>query len=297
VAYVPENLQLGQAIHRFMNPERIVIGADDEETLDKVTAFFYPIKTPKIRMNIRSAEMTKHALNAFLATSISFANEIANICDKIGADALQVADALRLDSRIGSKALLKPGLGFAGGTLARDIKVLQKLGAKANYPTQLIDVVLEVNQRQNTFIPKKLQKIYGSVENLTIAVFGLTYKPNTSTLRRSVSLEIIKQLQSEGAKIKAYDPKADISEIDKNFTFEFFSDPLAAAQKTDALIFVTEWPEFKNLSFQEIKSVMHKPVIIDAQNMLDAEFLRSLGFTYLGVGRGQDSPLLLDGSV
>lgn len=287
VAYVPENLRLGQAISRFMNPERIVIGADNEVTLNKVEAFFSVIKGQKLKMNLRSAEMTKHALNAFLATSISFANEIANICDEVGADALKVAAALRSDSRIGPKALLKPGLGFAGGTLARDIKVLQKLGKEAGYETRLIDGVFEVNRQQNKMIAGKLEKIYGSVQNLTVGVFGLTYKAGTSTLRRSASLEIIKDLVSRGAKIKAYDPKADLREIQGPIEFEFCSDPFEAAKGTDALIFVTDWPEFRELDFTRIKTLMKKPVLIDAQNMLDSESLIQKGFVYLGVGRGQ----------
>jgi UDPglucose 6-dehydrogenase len=291
IACVPENLRLGQAINRFMNPERIVIGADNSITLDKVEAFFSVIKDPKIRMNLRSAEMTKHALNAFLATSISFANEIANICDEVGADALKVTEALRLDSRIGPKAMLKPGLGFAGGTLARDIKVLQKLGTKAGYETWLINGVFEVNRRQNKMITGKLQKVYGSIQNLTVCVFGLTYKAGTSTLRRSSSIEIINDLLACGGKIKAYDPQADLSEMQGKLQFEFCSDPLAAAQGSDALIFVTDWPEFRELDFSRLKSLMKKPVIIDAQNMLDAESLIRMGFVYLGVGRGRDFQL------
>jgi UDPglucose 6-dehydrogenase len=291
VAYVPENLRLGQAIARFMNPERIVIGADNESTLDRVEEFFSVVKAPKIRMNLRSAEMTKHALNAFLATSISFINEIANLCDEVGADALKVAEALRLDSRIGTKAMLRPGLSFAGGTLARDLKVLQKLGWKVGYETRLINSVLEVNRQQNRIIAGKLRKIYGSLENLTVGVLGLTYKAGTSTLRRSASLEMIRDLTVGGAKVRAYDPKADLNEIQGHREFEFCSDPLAMASGSDALIFVTDWPEFKELDFSRIKSLMKKPVVVDAQNMLDAESLIQMGFIYLGVGRGRDFQL------
>jgi UDPglucose 6-dehydrogenase len=287
LAYVPENLRLGQAIDRFMHPERIVIGADEKETQDIVEEFFSIITDPKLKMSLRSAEMAKHALNVYLATTISFGNEIANLCDETGADALQVAEALRLDSRIGKKAMIKPGLGFAGGTLARDLKVLQKLGQTTNCKTPLVNAVLEVNYKQNQLVAEKLKKIYGSIENLTVAVFGLTYKAGTSTLRRSSALEIIRSLSSEGAKIKAYDPKADLREVAEQFTFEFFTEPFEAAKNADALIFVTDWPEFRKLDFLSLKAVMNKPVIIDAQNMLDANFLSEIGFTYLGVGRGQ----------
>jgi UDPglucose 6-dehydrogenase len=285
VAYVPENLRLGQAISRFMNPEGLVLGADNDRTLNRVDEFFSVLNCPRIRMDLRSAEMTKHALNAFLATSISFINEIANICDEVNADALKIAEALRLDSRIGSKAMLKPGLGFSGGTLARDIKVLHKLGRETGHETPLITGVIEVNRKQNALIVQKLKRLYGSIQNLTIAVFGLTYKPGTSTLRRSASLEIIHSLVAAGAKIKAYDPKADLNEI-KNKTFDFYTDPMLAAEKCDALIFITEWPEFKDLDFGKLKSLLKKPVIIDAQNMLDSCSLVQMGFTYLGIGRG-----------
>jgi UDPglucose 6-dehydrogenase len=295
VACVPENLRLGQAIDRFMNPERIVIGADNNNTLDRVEAFFSIVNAPKLRMSLRSAEMTKHALNAFLATSISFINEIANLCDEVGADALKVAEALRLDSRIGPKAMLKPGLGFAGGTLARDLRVLQKLGGKVGYQARLINGVLEVNRQQNRMIAGKLRKIYGSLENLTVGVLGLTYKAGTSTLRRSASLEIIRDLTDGGTRVKAYDPKADLSEIQGHREFEFCSDPLTVAKGSDALVFVTDWPEFKELDFPRIKSLMKKPVVVDAQNMLDAERLIQMGFIYLGVGRGRDFQLALEG--
>ncbi|MFC1943365.1 UDP-glucose dehydrogenase family protein [Chloroflexota bacterium] len=286
IAYSPENLRLGQAIECFKVPERIVIGADDDSTLDKVEALFNVINAPKLRMNLRSAEMTKHALNAFLATSISFANEIANLCDEIGADALKVATALRTEGRIGGRLPLFPGLGFAGGTLARDLKVLKKLGIQYDYETPLINGVLRVNELQNGIVVRKLEKIYGQVRNLTIGILGLTYKPGTSTLRRSAALEIIKDLITEGATVKAYDPKADPAEIQQHREFEFCCDPYALAKGADALVIVTEWPEFKNLNFDLIKLTMKKPVLIDTKNMLDDEQMLEKGFLYLGVGRG-----------
>lgn len=287
IAYVPENLRLGKAINVFMNPERIVIGAEDNDILDRVEAFFSVIKDPKIRMNLRSAEMTKHALNAFLATSVSFGNEIGNLCDLVGADAMKVAEALRSDSRIGPKAMLKPGLAFAGGTLARDIKVLQKIGTKGGYEPKLINGVFEVNRQQNKMVVARLQKVYGSMENLLVGVFGLTYKAGTSTLRRSASIEIIKDLISRGVKVKAFDPKADLSELQEKIEFEFCSDPFQAAKDADALLFVTDWPEFKELDFSHLKTLMKKPVVIDAQNMLNSDSLVQKGFIYLGMGRGQ----------
>ena len=286
ITYSPENLRLGQAIERFKHPDRIVIGANSDATLDKVERLFDVISAPKVRMNLRSAEMTKHAINVFLATSISFANEIANLCDEVGADALSVADAMGLDERIGQKLPLKPGLGFAGGTLARDLKVLQSLGDRFGYETHLIDGILKVNAQQNKLVTRKLKKIYGSISNLAVGVLGLTYKAGTSTLRRSAALEIIKELTSGGARVKAFDPKADLEEIRSHREFEFCADPYAVARESDALVILTDWPEFNELDFDLIKSTMKKPVLIDAKNMLDKEQLAGKGFLYHGVGRG-----------
>lgn len=287
IAYSPENLRLGRAIEVFKNPERIVIGADSPITLDKVEQFFAPVGAPTVRMNLRTAEMTKHALNVFLGTSISFANEIANLCDQVGADALKVAEALASDGRIGQKLPLKPGLGFAGGTLARDLRILQNLGDSVGYETHIIDAVLRVNEQQNKLVIRKLNKVYAAIRGLAIGVLGLTYKPGTSTLRRSAALEIIRDLVDEGAVVRAYDPKADLEEVQLHKEFKFCSDPYAVAKGADALVIVTEWPEFKSLDFDLIKSEMKKPVLIDTRNMLDSEQMMEKGFLYFGVGRGR----------
>jgi UDPglucose 6-dehydrogenase len=238
-------------------------------------------------MGLRSAEMTKHALNAFLATSISFGSEIANICDEVGADATKVAQALRSESRIGNGIPLLPGLGFAGGTLARDLKILKRIGSENNYETLLIDSVFIVNQRQNTTVIRKLERIFGSLKYLNIGVLGITYKPGTSTLRRSSSLEIIAEMVKRGAAVKAFDPKADMDEVKEHVEFEFCDDAYAVAKNSDALIIITEWPEFKSLDYDRIKNLMKKPILIDARNMLDMEQMETLGFNYLGIGRGK----------
>ncbi len=286
IACSPENLRLGKAIEYFKKPDRIVIGADSSTTLDRVEAFFSVIPAPTLRMNLRTAEMTKHALNAFMATSISFANEIANLCDELGADALKIAEALKSDVRVGPGVPLYPGLAFAGGTLARDLKILKKLAKDCGYETALIDAVLRVNQRQNSLVLRKLQKIYGSVSNLTIGILGLTYKAGTSTLRRSAALEIIRELTENGALVRAFDPKAAPEEVKQHHEFEFLFDAYAVAKGADALVIITEWPEFKNLDFDLIKASMKKPVVIDAKNLLDSQQLINKGFLYSGVGRG-----------
>ena len=287
IVYSPENLRLGKAIAYYKKPDRIVIGADNDDTLEKAEKFFSVIPAPVIRMGLRSAEMTKHALNAFLATSISFGSEIANICDEVGADATKVAQALRSESRIGSGIPLLPGLGFAGGTLARDLKILKRIGFENNYETLLIDSVFIVNQRQNTTVIRKLERIFGSLKDLNIGVLGITYKPGTSTLRRSSSLEIIAEMVKRGVAVKAFDPKADMNEVKEHVEFEFCDDAYAVAKNSDALIIITEWPEFKSLDYDRIKNLMKKPILIDAKNMLDMKQMETLGFNYLGIGRGK----------
>jgi UDPglucose 6-dehydrogenase len=289
IAYSPENLRLGRAIQSFNSPGRIVVGADNDATLDRVEALLSVIRAPVLRMNLRTAEMVKHALNAFLGMSISFANEIANLCDELGADAMQVAAALRTDERISEKTPLRPGLGFAGATLARDLKTLQSLGNISHYKTHLINAILKVNEEQNRLVIRKLEKVYGSIEGLTIGILGLTYKADTSTLRRSVALEIIDDLTCRGARVKASDPGVSAEEVGQHTEFEFCPDPYTVAQDSDALVLVTEWPQFKALDFALLQSSMNRPVLIDAQNMLDDTQMKEIGFIYLGVGRGQES--------
>ncbi|OGO08438.1 MAG: hypothetical protein A2Y61_06405 [Chloroflexi bacterium RBG_13_60_13] len=287
IAYTPENLRLGQAIERFQQPEMIVIGADSEATLRRVEHLLAPIEAPRVRVDLRTAEMTKHAINAFLATSITFANEIANLCDEAGADALRVAEALRLDTRVGPGVPLHPGLGFAGGTLARDLKVLHHLSERHGYEASLINAVLAVNQRQNRVVVGRLRRILGSFDGLSVGVLGLTYKAGTSTLRRSAALEIIRVIAADGAAVKAYDPKADPEEVRLHKGFTLCDDPYAVAQDCDALVLVTGWPQFRELDFPRIRSLMRNPVLLDALNMLDADRMVEAGFRYIGVGRGR----------
>jgi len=286
IACSPENLRLGKAIGYFKSQDRIVIGADSEATLDAVEKLFSVIPAPKLRMNLKSAEMSKHAINAYLATTISFANELANLCDEVGADALRVAAALKSESRIGPGLPLLPGLGFAGGTLARDLNILRNLGDGHGCDTRLVDAVLEVNKQQNRLVVRKLEKLFGSVEDLNIGILGLTYKVGTSTLRRSAALEIIKDLRRGGAMVKACDPKADLTELKQHREFDYFIEPHDVARNADALVLVTEWPEFKDLDFDLLKSLMRRPVIIDTKNMLYDKQLGKKGFTYIGVGTG-----------
>ncbi|MBI2913614.1 MAG: UDP-glucose/GDP-mannose dehydrogenase family protein [Chloroflexi bacterium] len=285
LVYSPENLKLGRAIDRFLRPPMVVLGADDEEALDAAEQLFAPIAAPKLRLNLPTAEMLKHALNAFSATCISFANEIAALCDEAGADAVAVADAMRYDERVGLETPLRPGLGFAGGTLARDLNALRAVGDRAQRDTPLLDAVHAINEGQKQRVLDKLHGVYGSLDGLTVSVFGLTYKPGTSTLRRSLSLELIDALAGQGTSVKAYDPMADIRELPAGFPARIGDDPYETARDSDALLILTGWPDFRDLDYAAIRLFMRQPVLIDALNLLDREALLGYGFRYLGIGR------------
>ena len=285
LVYSPENLRLGEAICCYLHPDRIVIGADDEATKQRVLSLFDALGAPVLLMSLASAEMAKHALNTFLATSVSFINEIATICEATGADILSVVEALKTDPRIGPRAFLSPGLGFAGGTLARDIQVLKEVGRAAGSGTPLLDSVLEVNRCRPGYVLRRLTDLYTKVEDLVVGVLGLTYKPGTSTLRRSVALDVIGSLAGAGANVRAYDPKADLSELEGPAGFEPVADPYEVARGASVLLILTEWPEFTQLDFARIKSVMANPVILDGKNLLAGLGLGERGFRYMGVGR------------
>lgn len=286
--YSPENLRLGQAISLFKRPDMIVIGAETEQARRKADAFYQAFPVDKFFVSLRTAEIAKHALNAFFAMSISFANEIGNLCDALGADGLQIAQILKKDSRIGAKAQVRPGLGFAGATLARDLRALQDLGKKLGVPTVLTDTVFEINQRQIERVVRIVEEYFeGKLSDKILTVLGLTYKPGTSTLRRSASIEIIQRLHAKGARIQAHDPKADLSEYTGEKCFDFVSDPYAASQGSQGILLLTEWPEYKELSFEKIKKAMTHPFLLDAKNYLTADKLEALGFHYIQIGRGK----------
>jgi len=290
IAYSPENLRLGQAIERYMHPALPVIGSDDAKALDRIEKLFAPLKVEWKRVNLRTAEMTKHALNAFLATSISFANEIGNLCDEVGADGVELAKILRMEPRIGPKAMLFPGLGFSGGTLARDMQTLRGLGDGFDIDTLMLDGVWESNKRQNRLVVRKLKKVLGSLEGVPVTVLGLTYKPETSTLRRSAALEIIGDLLREKMIVSAHDPKADRKEVAQHTEFRFYEDLYEAVKGARAVVIITGWPEYKALDFDRIRKLMADPILIDVNDMLDAQSMESKGFVYLDVGRGRSAP-------
>src|SRR5438876_3864066 len=224
VVYSPENLRLGEALGCYLRPDRVVIGADDAAARHRVTDLFAPMSAPVISTTLTSAEMAKHALNSFLAASVSFINEIATLCELTGADVLSVVEALKTDPRIWRRAFLSPGFGFAGGTLARDVQILKDIGRAGGLETPFLDSVIEVNRQRPGIVLRRLANLYGKLDGLGVGALGLTYKAGTSTLRRSVALEVIGSLVAAGVKVKAFDPKADLSELDGSPTFEAVGD-------------------------------------------------------------------------
>jgi UDPglucose 6-dehydrogenase len=224
LVYSPENLRLSEAIACYLHPDRIVLGADDAATAARVSELFAPMTAPVLAMSLPSAEMAKHALNGFLAASVSFINEIATLCEASGADVLAVAEALRTDSRVGRRAFLSPGFGFAGGTLARDVQVLKETGKAAGAATPLLDGVLDVNRRRAGLVLRRLTDVLGGLAGRAMGVLGFTYKAGTSTLRRSVAFEVIASLVCAGARVQAFDPAADLAELDGRAKFEVAPD-------------------------------------------------------------------------
>lgn len=288
IAYIPENLRLGKAFERFFKPAMIVIGTEKEETFKEISQLFNKLNTELIKTSIKTAEFVKHAINTYLAISISYANEMGNLADLIGADFQQAANIIKLDERIGPFARINPGLGFAGGTLARDLKILQKIGKNKGYSTKLINAALAVNEWQKKWVVRKLKEVFkNNLQGKKIGILGLTYTPQTSTLRRSLAVETIYDLLREKATVYAYDPYADKNEITekKKITTKTSIDELAKG--TDVLVIMTEWDDFLKINYKKIKTLMKSPIIIDPKNFLDKQSLLLLGFHYYSIGRGE----------
>jgi UDPglucose 6-dehydrogenase len=285
IAYVPEFLRLGQAVRTFLEADRFVIGSDDGAVGERVGALYAPLGRPIVHTDVRTAEMTKHACNAFLATSISFINEIADVCEAVGADVAAVADAMKLDHRIGAHAFLTAGLGFAGGTLGRDLRALQAIGEATETATRLVDAVVAVNDARADLVARQLGRVHGDVAGLTVGVLGLTYKAGTSTMRRSAALPIIRTLVAAGARVRAFDPLAVMDDVVDAPPFERAATPEAAAAAADALVLVTEWDGIDALDLAALGRTMRRRVLVDTRNHFDPERAAAAGFTYLGVGR------------
>ncbi len=289
VGYVscPEFLKEGAAVEDFMNPDRVVVGAGPESAdfADRVEKLYEPLGAPIVRTDVASAEMIKLASNAFLATKISFINEIANVSEELGADVEEVARGMGLDSRIGPQ-FLKAGIGFGGSCFPKDVSALKQLAGNSGYHFQLLSSVIEVNDLQKRRTIGKLQKHLGSLVDKEIALLGVAFKPHTDDVREATALVLAHRLLGEGAEVRIYDPVAmdNASEmLNGARQCESAEDALDGA---DAAVLVTEWPQFRELDWAgEIKERMRNPVVIDGRNFLDDEALRAAGFTYEGIGR------------
>jgi UDPglucose 6-dehydrogenase len=285
----PEFLKEGSAVADFMKPDRVVVGEDDSGNgmaafADRVAALYEPLEAPIVRTDVASAEMIKLASNAFLATKISFINEIANVSEELGANVDEVARGMGLDTRIGPQ-FLKAGLGYGGSCFPKDVTALKQLAGNTGYHFQLLTAVIEVNELQKRRAIGKLQKHLGSLVGKTIALLGIAFKPNTDDIREATSLVLAGRLQSEGAHVRVFDPIAAVRARDLLGGAKVCDTAEDALAGADAAVLVTEWPEFRDLDWEAARDSMRRPLVVDGRNFLDADLLQRAGFTYEGVGR------------
>ncbi len=282
----PEFLREGTAVHDFMNPDRVVVGADDSAICERVGTLYQSLDAPIIQTDVASAEMIKYASNAFLATKISFINEIANVCEATGADVRTVAHGMGLDKRIGPQ-FLQAGIGYGGSCFPKDVSALKQLAGNSGYHFQLLTAVIEVNELQKRRVIGKLKRHLGDeLRGRRIALLGLAFKPNTDDIREASSIVLASRLLAEGAVVVAYDPVAMEGVRGLLPSVTLCSSADQALQDADACVLVTEWAELVGLDWAKARAVMASPVIIDGRNALDAGRLRALGFTYEGIGVG-----------
>ena len=280
----PEFLREGSAISDFMTPDRVVLGSLDKEAAQKVSALYQPLRCTVMITDLRTAEMIKYASNAFLATRISFINEIANICEELGADITEVARGMGYDKRIGP-SFLDAGLGWGGSCFPKDVKALEHMAVLHGSQPQLLQAVMEINRNQRRRAVMKLRKALGSLQGKTIGVLGISFKPNTDDIRDAPAIEIIHLLQNEGALVRAYDPQAMENAAKVLTKVELCETPYAVAENADALLLATQWNEFTQLDFSRIYKSMGTPVLLDGRNLWDSEALKKMGFKYFGMGR------------
>jgi len=288
VASNPEFLREGSAIEDFMRPNRIVIGAESEQAIAILKDLYNPlylIETPFVVTDVATAEMIKYASNAFLATKISFINEMATICERVGADVHKVAKGMGLDGRIGSK-FLHPGPGFGGSCFPKDTRAISKIAKEHGYEFKIVDAVIKMNEeRPGMMLEKIVSALNGQLKGAVIGVLGLTFKPNTDDMRESPIIPIIKGLQEKGAKIQAYDP-AGMEQARKYLEdIDYKEDSYAVAEGADALVLATEWNQFRNIDWERIKKLLKQPTVVDLRNIYKPERMRALGFRYTSVGR------------
>ena len=283
----PEFLREGSAVYDFTHPDKIVIGSESNKALDIMKEIYRPLyllNTPFVITNLETAEMIKYTCNAFLATKITFINEVANLCEKVGADVHQIAKAMGLDGRISPK-YLHPGPGYGGSCFPKDTKALYHFASEKEYDFKVLDAVITANKRQREIMVEKIKRLVGNLKDKTIGILGLAFKPNTDDIRESASLDIIKLLLKEGARIKCYDPLA-VGNTKKILPeIAYCSDEYETAQDSDALVIATEWNQFRNLNLLKIKKILKNPILIDLKNLYEPKKMKEIGFIYEGVGR------------
>jgi UDPglucose 6-dehydrogenase len=280
----PEFLKEGSAVADFLDPDRVVVGDDGDWAGDAVVELYAPLDAPLVRTDIRSAEMVKLASNAFLATKISFINEIANVCEETGADVVEVARGMGLDDRIGPK-FLQAGIGFGGSCFPKDVAALKQLAGNSGYHFQLLNSVIEVNELQKRRVIAKLEKHLGSLVGKEIALLGLAFKPHTDDMREASSLVLSARLQAAGARVRAHDPVAEEEARKLIRGVDFRATAAGAIEGADAVVLVTEWPEFGELDFDEVAAAMRGTLVVDGRNFLDPEAVAAAGLVYEGIGR------------
>ena len=288
----PEFLAEGSAVADFQHPDRVVLGSTDPEAANKVATLYLPLRAPIVITDLYTAEMIKYASNAFLATKISFINEIAQICERLGADVKEVAAGMGHDKRIG-KHFLNAGLGYGGSCFPKDVRALAYMADEAGLHPQLLHAVMEINHDQRRVVMNKLTSILGSLRGATIGVLGLAFKPNTDDMREAPASDIIRWILSQGGSVQVYDPvaretgRAELERAGVRMdTVTFCEDAYAVAKGADALVVTTEWNEFKSLDLIQIRESMRQPIVIDGRNIYEPSLMHSLGFTYRGMGRG-----------
>jgi UDPglucose 6-dehydrogenase len=281
----PEFLKEGSAVEDFMNPDRVVVGDNGDWAGDAVVELYAPLNAPLVRTDIASAEMVKLASNAFLATKISFINEIANVCEETKADVVEVARGMGLDGRIGPK-FLQAGIGFGGSCFPKDVDALKQLAGNSGYHFQLLTAVIEVNELQKRRVIAKLQKHLGGLVGKRVALLGLAFKPNTDDMREASSLVLSARLNADGAVVSAYDPVAERQARALMSGLQFADSAMDALRNVDAVVLVTEWPEFLELDWSEVAEAMSGTLVVDGRNALDPDAVRAAGLVYEGIGRG-----------
>ncbi len=280
----PEFLKEGSAVQDFLHPDRVVVGDEGDWAGDAVVELYAPLQAPLVRTDIASAEMVKLASNAFLATKISFINEIANVCEETGADVVEVARGMGLDDRIGPK-FLQAGIGFGGSCFPKDVDALKQLAGNSGYHFQLLTAVIEVNELQKRRVIGKLHKHLGGLVGMRVALLGLAFKPNTDDMREASSLVLSARLNADGATVTACDPVAEEQARKLVSGIAFADSPLDAVRDADAVVLVTEWPEFIDLDWSAVAQAMRGTLVIDGRNALDPQAIRAAGLTYEGIGR------------